>query len=117
MTACNTGTAWNSSGLARYPVLEPETVPAHDFACLLGCFGQDIEKSTHPLASEEDPAAVVIGLDGILDAGFRQRGFESQSFLELLGNVDQIHFLIAEEGRLAPHVGSILSRSRLPPRR
>src|SRR5580658_10380724 len=72
-----------------------------------------IEKSAHAFAAKQDAVVVTIRLDGVFDTGFGERGFEAQSILELLGDVDEIQFLLAEKRRVAAHSGSILARPDL----
>src|SRR6204780_3817509 len=63
----------------------------------------DVEKRTHALGPEDDAAAVLIGLDQVLDPGRGQKLFQAQGLFEFLGHIEQGQLLVSEMVRLTTH--------------
>lgn len=65
---------------------------------------EDVEESPSAGGTEEEPADVVVDLDGVVDAGLIKEGLDALGEAELLTDIEEIEFLIAEELRWLAHV-------------
>lgn len=60
---------------------------------------EHVEERPGAGGTEEEPADVVVDLDGVVDAGLIEESLDSLRVTELLADVEEIEFLIAEELR------------------
>src|ERR1700693_392897 len=84
-------------------------MPVHDFTGLLDGLRQDVEERSYARAAEQPGAAIFVGLDGVLNARLGERILQAQSLLQVLCDVDEVHFAILEEVGFPAHFASILS--------
>lgn len=60
---------------------------------------EHVKEGSGARGAEDQPADVVVDLDGIVDACFVEQGFDALGSAELLADVEEVEFLVAEELR------------------
>lgn len=60
---------------------------------------EHVEEGPGAGGTEEEPADVVVDLDGVVDAGLIEEGLDSLRVTKFFADVEEIEFLIAEELR------------------